>query len=150
MGVFPRQSYQHHETRLPLDERGDVRVRFPCEEVAFPVTRDGAVVDAGWALPDGHRIDDLPAGLTGRRRKARSTHGLSTAEVSEQRLLQHASALHEQAQVDRLMRHLHIWILGIGPLKPARDLLWRPIGFQLLRDAGAQRRMLRESTDLRP
>ena len=63
-------------------------------------------------------------------------------------LLQHTSALHEQAQVNRLVRHLHVRILWMGPLEPARDLLRRPIRRELLGHARAQDGTLGESTAL--
>jgi Na+/H+ antiporter 1 len=40
-------------------------------------------------------------------------------EVPDERVLQHASALHEEAEINSVVRHLHVRILRIGPLEPA-------------------------------
>jgi len=59
------------------------------------------------------------------------------AQVRHQLLLEHPTRLDEETAIDRFVRYLHVWIVRILPLQPARNLLRRPLQRQLLRDAPA-------------
>ena len=102
-GVFVGNLDQHHIPGMALDQRGDVAVLRPADQVALPVPRDGTVFDAGGPLSDRHRILDLTqsvaleAGMPGAADRA------SGAQMLEQLLLQNAPGLDIQAPIDRLM-----------------------------------------------
>ena len=86
--------------------------------------RHCAVLDGGRPLPKRDRVDDMPARMG--RRALRPSIGPPLPEVSHQRLLEHAAALHEQAEIDRFVRHAHGRIIRIRLAEPAGDLLRRP------------------------
>ena len=58
----PWDSEHHHISGLAVDQRPDRGVAFPHDEVAFPVTGNGTVLDLGWALRDHDHIADGPLG----------------------------------------------------------------------------------------
>src|SRR4051794_29576890 len=64
--------------------------------------------------------------------------------------LQRAARLHEQGQVDRLVRHAHSLVAGVRRLQPAGDLLRRPVLLELRRDQVAQDPVAGELARLRP
>ncbi len=51
---------EHDIAGAPLDQRGDKAVLKAGDQVTFPVTENGAVLDSGRPLPDRDRILDLP------------------------------------------------------------------------------------------
>src|SRR5439155_24254619 len=63
-------------------------------------------------------------------RVPRAADGTARPEMRLQVLLEDAARLHEQAAIDRLVRHLVSLVPGIGVLQPAGNLLWRPVLFQ--------------------
>jgi hypothetical protein len=95
------------------------------EEVSLPVAGYGAVVSRGGSLPNRHGVHDVAPRMG--RRALRSTIGAALAEVRHQRLLQHAATLHKKAEIDRLVRHVHLRIVRIRVSEPAGDLLGRPL-----------------------
>ena len=84
-----------------------------------------AVVSGRGSLPNGHGVDDVAPGMA--RRALRSTIGAALAEVRHQRFLQHAATLHEEAEIHRLVGHVHLGIVRIRVSEPAGDLLGRPL-----------------------
>ena len=65
------------------------------------------------------------------RQPARPAPGPAAAQVAGQLLAQRPAGLHEQRQVDRLVRHPHLRVVGIARRQPTRDLLRRPAQLQL-------------------
>src|SRR5271168_4135088 len=59
--VFARHLDQGRKTRMSFHERGDVTVFGATNEIALPMTGNGAVLDFCRPLPDGDGIYDLPA-----------------------------------------------------------------------------------------
>ena len=122
-GVFPRQPDEEDEAGSPLDQGRDVRVSGARQQVALPVPRPGPVRRLRRTLADGHRINDAPARLSGRRGLPRLAPPPPAAEMGEQFFFQHATTLHEQTHVDRLVRHLEVRMVRKGLFQPPRDLL---------------------------
>ena len=60
-GVFAAHLDQGRKTRMPLHQRRDVTVFCAANEIAFPMTGDGTVLDFCGPLPDGDGIYDLTA-----------------------------------------------------------------------------------------
>src|SRR4029077_9734094 len=56
-GVFTK----HAEARTTLHQRDHVTVAGPAQQIAFPVTGNGAIFDFGWPFANGDRIDNLAA-----------------------------------------------------------------------------------------
>jgi hypothetical protein len=50
LGVFVGNIYQHHIPRMSLNKRCDVAVLRPADQVAFPVSRNSTVFDAGGVI----------------------------------------------------------------------------------------------------
>ena len=134
--------------RTPLDQRRHVGLPRASDQVALPMARHRAVLDGGGALPNRDGPDDVAARL--RRRGARTSHRASLAQLRLQRLLEHAAALHEQAHVDRFMRHVHGRIIRIRLTEPASDLLGRPLSRELDGHRVTQRGVPRQATPLGP
>ena len=72
------------------------------------------------------------------------------AQLRLQRLFQHAAALHEQAEIDRFVRHVHGRIIRIRPAEPAGDLLGRPRVRELGGHRVTQGGVRRQATPLGP
>jgi hypothetical protein len=64
--VFASHLGQGSKTRMPLHQRRDVTVLCTTNEIAFPMTRNGAALDFCGPFPDGDGIHDLTAGLSGK------------------------------------------------------------------------------------
>lgn len=60
LGILARNFDQHRKPGVPFDERRDVGIATPGNEVAFPMTRDGSVFDLRSAIGNGPSIDNLP------------------------------------------------------------------------------------------
>ena len=84
------------------------------------------------------------------RRGARTPNRAPLAQVRLQGLFQHAAALHEQAEIDRFVRHVHARIIRIRPAEPAGDLLGRPRVRQFGGHRVTQGRVRRQATPLGP
>jgi hypothetical protein len=52
---------QHDKARAAFDQCGDVAVFGTALKIAFPVARDGTILDLGRSVPDRYGINDLPA-----------------------------------------------------------------------------------------
>ena len=64
LGIFARESNQHHKSGLAFDQRGDVTVLSAGEEIALPMPRYRSVLYLGRPLSDGYGVNDLPARLS--------------------------------------------------------------------------------------
>ena len=70
--VFAGHFDQHDETRMTFHQGCDVTVLAAAEQIALPMTGDGAVFDLRGPFPDGDGIDDLTAGVSAVTRSAAS------------------------------------------------------------------------------
>src|SRR5260370_23091308 len=132
---------------MPFDQSDDAADLRSAEQVAFPVARHGAVLYGSGSFPDGNRIRDLAPLL---RCMPRATDGPPGPQVLHELLFQHAAGLHIKTTIDGLVRHLAGLSPWMHPLQPTRDLLRRPIAFQLCRNSLSQLAMHRQLTLLRP
>ena len=118
------------------------------EQVAFPVAGHRPVVGLGGPFADVERAAELALAVH-HRVAQRPAGGVSAAQIAGQLLAQRASGLHEQRQVDRLVRHAHLRVVGELHQQPPRDLLRRPAQLELRLDhrpqplTGRQLRWLR-------
>ena len=92
-GVLAGHLDQDDETRMPFDQGGDVSVLAACQQIALPVTGDGAVLDLRWPLADGDGIDDLTLGVACSSSMYGATDESLRAKMLNQLLFQHASSL---------------------------------------------------------
>ena len=58
LGVLAPHPGQQHKPRVTLDQRRDLRVVAAADQVAFPVTRYGTVLNLGRSLSDRDRVAD--------------------------------------------------------------------------------------------
>jgi hypothetical protein len=93
------------------------------EQVALPVSRDGAVLDLGRTLGDRDHVLDVPAPLDMPLALAAIAAG---SQLLGQLPAQLAAGLHIQRAVDRLVADPHAPILRMLALQSGRDLLRRP------------------------
>lgn len=96
-GVFAVEADEHDEARVTFDERRYVGVSGSREKVAFPMPRDGAILDSCRTFADRHGVNNLATRLSGRARVLRSAHRPTTPEMRDERFLEYSAALHEQA-----------------------------------------------------
>src|SRR5688572_2548477 len=114
----------------------------PHEEIGFPVTRYRAIGDVCRSFPNRHDVHfPLPnwCGATGAAHRGRS------AQLVQERPLEEAAALDEEAAIDGFMRHVHVRIAWKRLAKPVGDLLWRPLQGELLRDQASDAGMRGEA-----
>ena len=148
-GVLAVDGDEHDKARVTLDERRDVTVGGAGEQIALPVAGDRAVCRLGRPLPDRDGVNDLALAAVAAARGTRTADRARAAKVREQLPLQRPARLHEQRQVDRLVRHPHSLVVGIVKLQPAGNLLRRPVLPKLLRDDAREARMAGELASLR-
>jgi tetratricopeptide (TPR) repeat protein len=108
--------------------------------------QEGNIEAGGYIYPVTVWTRDLAALL---RCMPRATDGSPGPQMLHELLFQHAAGLHIEATIDGLVRHLAGLGPWIRPLQPTRDLLGRPIAFQLCRNSLPQLAMLRQLTRLR-
>lgn len=118
-------------------------------QIAFPVARHGPVLCLGGSLADVDHRSDLAAASVIGTAASRPAGGLAPPQVTGELFAQRAAGLHEQRQVDRLVRHLHLRTVGKGLRQPTRDLLGRPAQLQLGLHQCAQLRVHRQLRWLR-
>jgi hypothetical protein len=112
---------KHHEPGLALDERRDRAHVFAEDQVSFPVTRYGTIVGLNRAFADVDRATQLALAVH-HRVAERSPVGAARPQEPGQFLAESALGLHEQRQVDRLVRHAHLRVVGEVLAEPAGDL----------------------------
>jgi len=62
--VFAGYFDQRNKTRMTLHQGGDMAVVGAAQQIALPMTRDGAVLDFCRPFPDGDGIDDLTTAVS--------------------------------------------------------------------------------------
>jgi hypothetical protein len=75
------------------------------------MARHRPVLGLGRPLADVERPPELALAV-GDRVAQRPAGGVAAAQVAGQLLAQRTSGLHEQRQVDRLVRHAHLRVVG--------------------------------------
>ena len=61
--IFAGHFDQHGETRMPFHQGCDMTVLAAAEQIALPMTGNGAVINLRRSFANRDGIDDLPAGL---------------------------------------------------------------------------------------
>ena len=108
--------------RNPTDQEYAVLERLS-DLVALPVPRHSPVDGLGRTFGDVE--DPGPATTTiGQPGPGRTSDHPPGPQLRGELLAQCTAGLDEQGAVDRLVRHLHLRVVGIGRLQPAGDLLW--------------------------
>src|SRR6266545_6480611 len=103
--------HEHHETSRALDQGADGRLAVLAhQQVAFPVTRYGSVLDLGRPLADVDHVGNPAAALVGfpPRLAQRPTCTKMNRELTAER----ASALNVDRLIDGLVRHPHLRVVG--------------------------------------
>ena len=80
-------------------------------------------IDVSRPLADVDGSDDLTFAMAAGGDRLATTHHPSGPQVRSEFLAQQASSLNEQRQVDRLVTHLQLRVIGELPAQPPRDLL---------------------------
>src|SRR5271168_2578564 len=93
--VFAAHLDQSSKTRMSLHQRRDVTVLCATNEIAFPMTGNGAVLDFCGPFPDGDGIDDLTARVFIDTRVLRAADAALGSQVPQQLFLQHSAGLDE-------------------------------------------------------
>jgi hypothetical protein len=141
------QREQHHEPRAALDEGADrALVVLAHQQIALPVTRDGAVCRLGRTLADHDHLRDA---ATLFEPSLRDPFGTSAAQASGELPAQLTASLHVDGLVDRLVRDLHAPIVAELVLETPADRLRRPQPFEVGDDTRAQSRVGRQLRRLR-
>src|ERR1700730_8281508 len=112
---------------MTFHQGGDVTVLGAANQVALPMTRNGAVLDLGGSFSNGNGVDDLATAVSTITRVPRAADSPLESKMLNQLLFQHSSRLNEQAAVNRFVGHAHALVLGIPPLQPSGNLFRRPI-----------------------
>jgi len=95
--LFPRlgRKSTRHGRYLSVEQGCDVTVLAACEQIALPMTGDGAVLNLCGPLANGDGIDDLTLGVP----CSSSMHGAADeslrSKMLNQLLFQHSSSLDE-------------------------------------------------------
>jgi hypothetical protein len=110
---------------------------FAEDQITVPVARDRPVVGFGRAFADVDRPAELALAVH-HRMPQRSTVGSAGAEIAGELFAQSAPGLHKQRQVDGLVRHAHLRVVGELLAQPTRDLLRRPLQLELRLDERTQ------------
>jgi hypothetical protein len=72
--VFAGHLDESGKTRMSFHQDGDVTVLGAAQQIALPMTGDGAVLNFCGSFPDGEGIDDLTAGLSPDTRVSRAAY----------------------------------------------------------------------------
>src|SRR5712664_1010790 len=148
--VFASHLDQGSKTRMPLHQCRDVSVFCATNQIAFPMTGDGAVLDFCGPFTDGNGIYDLTARVFKDTRVPRAAYAALRSQVPDQLFLQHSACLNEQATVNRFVGHAHALVIGIAALQPSRNLFRRPIQNQFTRNHLPQLHMNGQKAQLGP
>ena len=118
------QAQGHQEPAVPLHKRADGRLSvLPDDEVAFPVSRDGAIGRLRRSVGDHHHV-----GHSAFRSSAASgsAPGSASPQTGGQFLSEAAPSLDKERLIDGLMRHAHGGIQWVVDGQPSCNLLRRP------------------------
>src|SRR5271169_171734 len=132
--VFAAHLDQGRKTRMPFHQRRDVTVFCAPNEIAFPMTGNGAVFDFRGSFPDGDGIYDLAARVFIDTRVLRAADAALGSQMPQQLFLQHSAGLDEQTAVNRFVGHAHALVRGILDLQPSGNLFRRPVQNQFTRN----------------
>jgi hypothetical protein len=121
-----------------FDEGGDRRAAVRAnDQIAFPVARDGTVLDFGGPIANHqHRRLEPRTALV--RTALRSADCPACAQTPGQLAPQFAAALDVEGLVDRLVRHVHLRAIGKPQTQPLADLLRAPFSAKTTRDLPPQ------------
>jgi hypothetical protein len=113
------------EARRSLHQRADRGTAQPDDEVAFPMTRHGAVVSFGGTFADHDfgRYEGLPVFSSAQPWYAKRA---SSAQAGGQLAAQRASTLHIECLVDGFGADAHRFVIRKLVQEPPRDLLRAP------------------------
>lgn len=111
-----------HQPGRAFNERGDVGVLGAGHEIPLPMARNGSILHLSRALGDGDGIDDLSPRLPGLAGALAPAHRTPRPQMRGELALQDAACLHEEAPVDRLMRHVERGIVRVRHHQPAGNL----------------------------
>src|SRR5271169_3386057 len=132
--VFAGDFYQRGETRMAFHQGRDVTVPCSAQEIALPMTRNGAVLHFSGPFPDGDGLWDLTARVFEDTRVLRPAYATLGPQVLQQLLFQHSARLNEQASVNGFVGHTHVFIIGILDFQPSGNLFRRPVQNQFTRN----------------
>jgi hypothetical protein len=93
--VFASHLDQGSKTRMAFHQRRDVTVFCAANEIALPMTGNGAVLDLCRPFPDGDGIYDLTARVFKDTRVLRAAYAALGSQVPQQLFFQHSSRLNE-------------------------------------------------------
>jgi len=85
--------YERGETRMAFHQGRDVTVPCAAQEIALPMTRNGAVLHLSGSFPDGDGLGDLTARVFKDTRVLRPAYAALGSQVPQQLLFQHSAAL---------------------------------------------------------
>jgi hypothetical protein len=142
------ESAEHDESRLAFHQ-GRYRGLRPLTEnqIAFPVTGNGAIIGFRRPFADQHHVLQL----TGAGRSTQgSPLGPSRAQALGQFLAQRPAPLHKQRLVNRLVRHAHLQVIWEGYSPSRCNLLRRPSPREASLNLTSQPWRGRELRQLRP
>jgi hypothetical protein len=111
-----------------------VTVAGPAQQIAFPVTGNGAIFDFGWPFANGDRIDNLAARVPVNTGMARAADPPLGSQMPHQFLFQRSPRLYEQTPIDGFVRHAQALVVRVLHLQPPGNLLRRPILHQFTRN----------------
>ena len=133
LGVLVLNFRQHHKAGMALDQRGDVAVVRPHDQVALPMARNGTILDLRWAFTDRNCIFDFAQLKALLRGVPGSPDGARATQAFLQFLLQNPTGLNLEAAIDRFVQHAVFLFVRMLPFEPTSDLLRRPLQTQLPR-----------------
>jgi hypothetical protein len=86
--VFTGHLYERDKTRMTFHQSRNVTVPGAANEIAFPMTGNGAILDFCGPFPDRDSIDDLTAGLSADTRVLRAAYAALGSQVPNQLFFQ--------------------------------------------------------------
>src|SRR5580693_4839412 len=119
---------------MSFHQRRDVTVFCAANEIAFPMTGNGAVLDFCRSFPDGNGVYDLTARVFKDTSVLRAADAALGSQVPQQLFLQHSAGLNKQAAVNRFVGHAHALVRGILDFQPTGNLFRRPVQYQFTRN----------------
>jgi hypothetical protein len=120
-----RKMQQHREPRRSLDQRSNGGTGQPKDEVAFPVTRYGAIVHRGWAFADENLRRDKGLATTACSLPGHAQRS-SCPQAGGELASKGAAPLDVQGLVDRFVADAHRSIFGEVDRQSVSDLFWAP------------------------
>src|SRR5260370_11911320 len=135
---------------MSFHQRRDVTVFSATNEIAFPMTGNGAVRNFSGPFPDGDGIYDLTARVFKDTSVLRAAYAALGSQVPHQLFFQHSAGLDEQAAANRFVGYAHTLVIVILELQLSRNLFRRPIPNQVTRNHLPQLHMNSQKAPLGP